>query len=259
MKEIWKDIEGYEGLYKISNFGNVKSIFVDQASKEKEQILKTTKSSTGYIHVQLYKDGKSSTVNIHRLVAIAFIPNPFNKPEVNHIDSDRTNNNASNLEWVTHSENIKHSINFGNRDMSVLWTNKKRKYKILQYSLNGEFIAKWDRIEDIMSMYNSSKSSIYACLNGRHKSSCGYIWVKLFENDQVTDHIPKRIIMTGKTQQRIQRKIVQCDKQGSIIRVWNNYLEIINNPMYGANSLANIIKCANGKRKSAYGFIWKYI
>lgn len=100
MNEIWKDIDGYEGLYQVSNLGRVKS--------SKHDIILKTYSNRGYHQVQLSKNNIKSNKTIHRLVAQAFIPNPDNKPQVNHIDEDKTNNKVSNLEWVTAKENSNH-------------------------------------------------------------------------------------------------------------------------------------------------------
>ena len=104
MEEIWKDIEGYEGLYQISNLGKVKSIRFN-----KERLLKYDKS-TSYLRIKLCKDGIETNYLIHRLVAKAFIPNPDNKPQVNHIDGIKTNNSVDNLEWCTASENQTHAL-----------------------------------------------------------------------------------------------------------------------------------------------------
>ena len=101
MEEIWKDIEDYEALYQVSNFGRVKRVTTGR-------ILKSGKDKKGYLHVGLYKNGIVSNKTIPRLVAQAFIPNPENKPEVNHIDEDKTNNMVSNLEWMTAKENLNH-------------------------------------------------------------------------------------------------------------------------------------------------------
>ena len=98
--EIWKDIEGYEGLYQISNFGNVKSLAKPRKNGnntqyiQKEKLLKQSFTSTGYKKVELYKNGKRKSFKVHRLVAKAFISNPENKPEVNHIDGNKINNFA---------------------------------------------------------------------------------------------------------------------------------------------------------------------
>lgn len=98
---IWKDIKGFEGLYQVSNTGKVWSI-------SRGQIRKTRLDKDGYERLDLTKEGKSYTRFVHRLVAEAFLENPENKSEVNHIDCIRTNNNLENLEWVTHAENMAH-------------------------------------------------------------------------------------------------------------------------------------------------------
>ena len=115
-KEIWEDIEGYEGLYQVSNLGRVKSLdrYVKARSHSKEfkkgKILKPRISQKGYLTVLLCKDNIGKEYRIHRLVALAFIPNPENKLEVNHIDGKKQNNCVDNLEWNTRSENIKHAF-----------------------------------------------------------------------------------------------------------------------------------------------------
>lgn len=102
-KEIWKDIEEYEGIYQVSNLGKVKSF-----KRGSERMLKPCRDRRGYLIVDLYKNGKHKNNKIHRLVAQAFIPNPENKSEINHIDEDKTNNNVDNLEWSTRKENLNH-------------------------------------------------------------------------------------------------------------------------------------------------------
>lgn len=102
MQEIWKDIEGYGGAYAVSNMGRVYSY------KSRKYLTQgaTGWSNGGYRCVCLFKDGKQKQKYVHRLVAEAFVPNPDNKPEVNHIDQNNQNNHADNLEWVTHTENV---------------------------------------------------------------------------------------------------------------------------------------------------------
>lgn len=108
MKEIWKDIEGYEGFYQVSNFGRVKSLERFSAHKHliSERILKENNLGTGgYKSVMLYKNGVVKRFTVHRLVALAFIPNPKNLPQVGHKDENNTNNHVTNLEWVTPKQN----------------------------------------------------------------------------------------------------------------------------------------------------------
>lgn len=105
-KEKWKDIEGYAGLYKISTYGRVKSFY-------KNGRILSAGMSNGYYHVSLYKNSKSRSFKIHNLVAKHFIQNEKDLPCINHIDSDKLNNNVNNLEWCTQQHNIDHSIKKG--------------------------------------------------------------------------------------------------------------------------------------------------
>ena len=105
MKEIFKDIENYEGLYKVSNLGNVKTL---RKRKGNTKLLSPNDIGNGYLRVSLYKNGNQKNIFVHRLVAKAFIANPENKPEVNHKDLNPKNNNLDNLEWVTRRENTIH-------------------------------------------------------------------------------------------------------------------------------------------------------
>lgn len=129
MKEVWKPIEGYEGLYEVSNLGRVKNLerripFGYGLRTIPERILKNNVNEFGYLYVRLYKDAKGKKHKIHRLVAQTFIENPENKKCVNHIDGNKQNNSVENLEWVTHSENMKHA---SDNKLWVSW-NKGKHY-----------------------------------------------------------------------------------------------------------------------------------
>lgn len=128
-KEIWKDILDYEGIYQISSLGRVKSF---HRNKSKFYILKPVLSKDGYYIVSLHKNGKQKTPRLHRLVAQAFIPNPENLPEVNHIDEDKSHNYDSNLEWCTRNYNI----NYGTRTKRAIDnTDYEKRTKLMDYDL----------------------------------------------------------------------------------------------------------------------------
>lgn len=105
--EIWRDIEGYEGLYQVSSWGRVRIVFCNDLYK----ILNPETTKKGYLRVDLYNGPSRKHFKVHRLVAKAFIPNPKNKPQVNHKDGNKKNNSVTNLEWVTDAENKKHRKN----------------------------------------------------------------------------------------------------------------------------------------------------
>lgn len=168
MEEIWKDIEGYEGLYQVSNMGRVRSL-----KYKKERILKPRKQS-GYYRVSLYND-KKYEYSIHRLVANAFIPNPDNLPQVNHKDENRTNNCINNLEWCT----PKYNYNYGtiNIRKSQKQLNDKNKSKVvLQYSLDGTFIKEWKSTMDVERNLGFAHTHIVAVCNGKSRIAYGFLW-----------------------------------------------------------------------------------
>lgn len=131
--EIWKDIKGYEGYYKVSNLGNIKRIETVIRYKNNglrnypAKVLKQEKIMEGYLRVVLMKEGVKKRFMSHRLVAEAFIPNTENKPFVNHINGNPNDNRVENLEWCTQSENEKHSINILGKTMKGKTTPKKIK------------------------------------------------------------------------------------------------------------------------------------
>lgn len=141
MKEEWKDIKGYEGLYQVSNLGRVKSleretiIGKNRIVHQKEKIMKYTTRS-GYYNLVLRKNGKRTSKQVHRLVAEAFIPNPTNLSIVNHIDYNRKNNVVSNLEWCTQKENVEWSKCHMHGRRNVNYSNTKERYISYRKSTN---------------------------------------------------------------------------------------------------------------------------
>ena len=176
MQEVWKDIKGYEGLYQISNLGNVKSVnrIVSRGTNFKpvrERILKTGNKDR-YRYVMLSKYGKSKTGWVHRLVAQAFIPNPDNLPCVNHKDENPSNNVVDNLEWCDYSYNNSYN------NIRVKAAIPKRK-AVVQYNKNGEFIRVWAHAREAAEALGINKRAIYECCKGRSQTSGGFIWKRV--------------------------------------------------------------------------------
>ena len=183
MEELWKDIEGYEGLYKISNMGNVLSLNFGAKNNRlsgKQQLLKISRSSSGYYHVQLWNNGVSSTKLIHILVADAFIPKPSGKTEVNHIDGNKANNTVLNLEWVTPKENLTHAVENGLKRKSPMLGRTGRKNvlskPVLQIGTDGSIVKKWDSTYDAQQEGGFNQNSIRSCACGFTKTYKGFVW-----------------------------------------------------------------------------------
>lgn len=173
MEEIRRDVVGYEWKYKVSNIWNVKSLerFIYTCYWWPRTIwgrlLKLT-NNQDYMIVSFRKDWKSIAQWIHRLVAKAFIPNPHNKPQVNHKDWNTSNNNVDNLEWVTVSENALHS--------SRVLGNKPHKTSVIQWDRLWRILRIWGSISEASNELNIRQGSISNNCSGRTKSAGWYIW-----------------------------------------------------------------------------------
>lgn len=161
--EIWKDIEGFEGLYQVSDEGRVKSL-----KYGKEKILKGGKAR-GYLIVQLCKDGKQVMKFIHRLVAEAFLPNPNHLPQINHKDEDKTNNNVLNLEWC----DSKYNSNYGTRNKRIVEKLSRRVDQI--DPITGEVVRQWASTREC-EINGYRHTNVAACARGEYKQYKGYIW-----------------------------------------------------------------------------------
>ena len=173
--EVWKDIDGYDGKYQVSNYGNVRSF-----SKWKNgELLTPGISKTGYYFVNLVRFGrkKIDCHRVHRLVAKAFLENPQELPEVNHIDGNKLNNNISNLEWCSRKANIQHAFDIGLIPRRVGKKNYLSK-AVIQKSKNGDFIKEWDSVADIHRCLGYSQNSIVCCCNKKPKyhTAYGFVW-----------------------------------------------------------------------------------
>lgn len=181
--EIWKDVPGYAGTYQVSNFGRVKSL---------RKVLKAGLRK-GYLYISL----RNKKFNIHRLVAIAFIPNPGNLPEIDHIDGNPLNNNANNLKWATRQQNelnpiTRSRISKSLKGCNILWKEKisktlkgrngelhPRSIKVYQYSRDNVFIKSYPNAQIASKETHIPQSNINRCVNNKLKSAGGYLWKKI--------------------------------------------------------------------------------
>lgn len=175
MNEIWKDIKDYPN-YQVSNLGRVRN--------KKGSIRKTKLKKDGYISITLCKNGEHKTFLVHRLVATAFIPNPNNYTIINHINEDKTDNRAENLEWCT----AKYNINYGTHNER---TAKTLSIPILQFTKSGKFVRRWDSATEVERDLGFNQGSISRCLKGKkYKSVGGYKWCYHYKSLWLKNHIP---------------------------------------------------------------------
>ena len=192
--EIWKPVVGYEGWYEVSSFGNLRSVdrtgvdVFGVARRYKGRMISSDSLSYGYPVAILMKNGKRKTVRIHRIVAEAFIPNPDNKPFIDHIDTNKLNNSLSNLRWCTDKENSNNEITKEKNRANGLrmWEegcfdnrNNTHYRKVAQYTRDGEYIKTWDSIVEVEAALGIDASSISSlCLgtNPKRHTAGGYKW-----------------------------------------------------------------------------------
>lgn len=177
--EIWKEIEGYEAIYEVSNLGRVRSLDrVDCAGKRlKGKILRNCAHKDGYMLVGLNKNGNKRKFTIHRLVAIAFIQNPCGYEQINHIDEIKYNNFDFNLEWC----DSKYNMNYGTaqerriKNTDFIAINKQGK-KIYQYDKNNNLIEEFRSACEVKRRFGYDKSLIRKCCKGEAKTAYGFLW-----------------------------------------------------------------------------------
>lgn len=166
MEEVWKDIEGYENLYRVSNKGRVYGI-------KRNNILKPG-VVWGYEQVVLCKNGVCKQMKVHRLVASAFCNKRENADQVNHINENKRDNRAENLEWCTNLENIRHGT--GIERHALAQRNNKHSKAIGQYSIDGVFVKRYPNSHDIQRVTGFDRATIMKCAKGKQKTAYGFLW-----------------------------------------------------------------------------------
>ena len=187
MEEIWKDIEGYEGLYQVSNLGRVRSLDryvtrphpktgVPMQYFQRGRVIIQAAQKSGYLFVNLKDKPRKKIANVHRLVAKAFVPGYFKGADVNHKDCNRQNNRADNLEWMTRRENLMYHTTGNETPMEQIHRHQRK--PIIQMTMDGEFIREWPSIHAAHIALHIDTKSINGCCHGRygHKTAAGYRW-----------------------------------------------------------------------------------
>ena len=179
--EIWKDVVEYEGIYKVSSHGRIMRIKKSKGTKR--PLIKPIKNLSG-LYVTLRNCGDDSLKKIHRIVLESFIGIKLDKPQVNHLDGNRWNNNINNLEWCTQSENIKHSHHELVRDYSAYGENHGNSKSISQYDKSDNFINTYGSVNEAGRQLKIFFGNIAKCARGERKYAGGFIWK--YENKEIT-------------------------------------------------------------------------
>ena len=223
--EVWKDIPDYEGLYQVSNLGRIKSLNFNKTGKEK--IMKP-RTGNRYYMTALWKNGIRKDYLLHRIVAETFIPNPENKPFINHKDENCFNNSINNLMWCTHKENM----NWGTRNERISKVNK------------GKIIPK--NIREKISKSNKGKK-----ISDEQKE---YLR-KIRTGIKLTEEHKKKISISNKG--KTAKKVNQYDLQGNFIKKWDCIMDFYKSINKSEKS-SSVSSCCSGKYKTAFGYKWKY-
>lgn len=222
-EEIWKDIPGYEGLYQVSTLGKIRSL-------RRGRVMKQVNHGRGplkYKQIQFSIDGQDITIGVHRLVALTFIPNPDNKPQIDHIDGNPSNNHVSNLRWVTAKENANNPITL----------ERHRAYRGESASFYGK------------KHSEETKLKISKWRNGRFMGPENHFYGKKHSEET-------RIIISEKRIGVGCIPVVQLTKTGEFIKEWQGATYAARE--LGISSPSSIAECCKGKRKTVGGYKWIY-
>lgn len=231
---MWKKFiyEGQETDYSVSTEGEVR--------KDTTNYILSQSSQQDYKFVGLIINGKQKRMRVHRMVALTFIDNPDNKPYVNHINGNRSDNNVENLEWVTPSENTQHAV-----DTGLFKSGRKR--AVIQYNLNGEQMATFESASEAARQTGGSQSKITMCCRRQRDSANDYQW-RYYDDIQDVQKIEKKFI-TGK-------QVAQCDEEGNILNIYPSFKEAARVVNGTSSAISRVCSGINIRHK---GYKWKLV
>ena len=231
---MWKKFiyEGQETDYSVSTEGEVR--------KDTTNYILSQSSQQDYKFVGLIINGKQKRMRVHRMVALTFIDNPDNKPYVNHINGNRSDNNVENLEWVTPSENTQHAV-----DTGLFKSSRAR--AVVQYNLNGEQMATFESASEAARQTRGSQSKITMCCRRQRDSANEYQW-RYYDDIQDVQKIEKKFI-TGK-------KVAQCDEEGNILKIYPSFKEAARAVNGTSSAISRVCSGTNIRHK---GYKWKLV
>lgn len=231
---MWKKFiyEGQETDYSVSTEGEVR--------KDTTNYILSQSSQQDYKFVGLIINGKQKRMRVHRMVALTFIDNPDNKPYVNHINGNRSDNNVENLEWVTPSENTQHAV-----DTGLFKSGRKR--AVIQYNLNGEQMATFESASEAARQTGGSQSKITMCCRRQRDSANDYQW-RYYDDIQDVQKIEKKFI-TGK-------QVAQCDEEGNILNIYPSFKEAARAVNGTSSAISRVCSGTNIRHK---GYKWKLV
>ena len=248
--ETWRSLDDFP-KYQVSTMGRIKNI-------QTERIFTGTKDAFGYMHVRLINPyGGYTLKKVHRLVAETFLPNPDNKPIIDHIDGDKTNNALSNLRWVTYSENSK-AYEDAHQGRSKTYAKNR---KIAQYTLDGTLVGTFSSMKEAGTVTGCGDFGIYSACAGKLKTANGFMW-------RFYDEEPEQLIPPFEDK---RHKAVYCIKDGkkttypSVMAAAEDMMKLNGTELNGRvlkgtkhSAMMNISHNLHGLTNEAYGRIWKY-
>lgn len=232
---MWRKIffENQETDYSVSDKGEIR--------KDTTNYILSQSKQQDYCHVTLNIKGKQKRMRVHRLVAEAYIDNPENKPYVNHIDGNRSNNIVSNLEWVTPAENIQHAVNTGLMRSGVARA-------VIQYDLKGNQMMTFTSATEAARQIGGSQEHITQCCKRQRETDHDYQWRYADDPNPDVHEVQKRYI-TGK-------RVAQCDEEGNILNIYPSFKEAARAVKGTSSAISRVCSGTNIRHK---GYKWKLV